>query len=47
MLNVNHLPYPMNNKYFAGWANSHIVCPRGTRYHDPRGLESVPTLLMA
>jgi len=44
MLNVIPLPYPMNNKFFLGWANSHIVCPRGAGYDDPRGHRSVPTL---
>ena len=27
----------MNLKFFVGWANSFIVCPRGTRYEKPRG----------
>ena len=30
-------PLPMNLKFFVGWANSFIVCPRGTRYEKLRG----------
>jgi len=47
-------PTHMNLKFFVGWANSFIVCPRGTRYEKLRGHtqrvreplrgKSVPTL---
>ena len=35
---------PMNLKFFVGWANSFIVCPRDARYERLRGHKSVPTL---
>jgi len=35
---------PMNLKFFVGWVNGFIVCPRGARYDKPRGHKSVPTL---